>query len=158
MKIDLPLSGVGNPVDLVEEDIESIKHSYTLSTRMIREIYEGLKPFGVFVDSSRVLDSLTIRPKDVSGSKSWSAAFGFVVYLSNGIGSGSTEFCRLSVMNRMIGGWEVTVFAGSLLHHREFNERHVVEKNFGKTAVKLIRELDQGSRLLRSKRRKPSSK
>ncbi len=157
MKLDLPLSGVENPIDLVEEDIQSIKHSHALSTRMIREVYDGLIPFGVFVDTSRVRDSLTIRPKDDSGSKSWSAAFGFAVFLSNGPGSGSTEVWHVSVWNRTIFGWEVSVAAGGLLNYRDLRELHVKERDFGKTAVRLIREVDKGSRLLKTRRVKKAS-
>lgn len=157
MKIELPISGVQNPIDLVEEDIESIKHSHALATRMIREVYEGLKPFGVFVDTSRVLDSLTLRPKGISGPKSWSAAFGFVVFLSNGPGSGSTEVCRVSVWNRTIFGWEIMVAAGGLLNYRELIALHVKEKDFGRTAVRLIREIDKRSSILGPRRDKKAS-
>lgn len=157
MKIDLPISGVRNPIDLVGEDLESIKNSHALSIRMIEEVYKGLKTFGVFVDTSRVLDSLTIRPKDVSGSKSWSAAFGFAVFLSNGPGSGSTEICRVSVWNRTIFGWEIMVTAGGLLNYREFRQLHVKKKDFGRTAVRLIREVDKGSRLLKTRQVKKVS-
>ncbi len=158
MKIDLPLSGVQNPIDLVEEDILSIKHSHDLATRMIREVCEGLKPFGAFVDTSRVLDSLTIRPKDVSGSKSWSAAFSFSVSLSNGgIGSGSAEICHVSVTKEPILGWEVRVATGGLLNYRDLIKLHVKEKDFGRTAVMLIRKVDSRSRLLRPRREKKVS-
>lgn len=148
MRIDLPLgSSVVDPIALVEEDLTSIGHSYHLAVELIQDIYDGLRPYGVLIDTGRTEASLVIRPKDVYGTKAWTSAFDFDVVL--GQNQMYSRFCHVSaIARRFMTGWEVNVSAGEKGDYRNDRKNGVAEKSFGKVVLNLIRKVDrQGKRL-----------
>ena len=132
MKINLPLgSRITDPIEILEEDLDSVRRSCEIACSVISEIYEGLKPLGVFVEIHHTEDNLVVRPKDVGGYKLWLAAFSFEVVLSQS--HDYTRLCRVSAMTRpYMDGWELTVTAGDKAHYREVKQTKVSEDDFSK--------------------------